>query len=366
MRIDQIDRLPINESYVRRLKNKLGGETGLVNVFREFNKLTGEPQLDFERIHDMRIMLENDEEFDPFGHITSGDDEINTKEDCVLKLQDGADKLQHLKVVYIGLPAGYTCPFADRCKTFAHRKGKTFPLQPGQEKALKLKQQGDIRCFAASREAQYPNLRNLRWSNRDLLKEFEGDLTGMTDLLLRSLEYYENTKKKIRIFRIHDSGDFYSQEYFDAWVATAKQRSDILFYAYTTSLPYWVERMEDLPKNFRLIASKGGKADDLIEKHNLRQAVVVTELNDAIKQRLPVDVNEYLAIFSEKDFALLIHNTQAAGTKAARAKKGNEALIKQKAAEFHLPEHELDQLVRQYTTKAIRWDQAAAKAQEQT
>jgi hypothetical protein len=365
MRIDQIDQLPINESYVRRLKEKLGGDTGLVNVYREFNKLSGIPQQDYERIHDMRIMLEDDD-FDPFSHIMGGnDDDINEKEDCVLKLQDGADKLQHLKVVYIGLPAGYTCPFADRCKTFAHRKGKEFPLQPGQDKRLKIKQTGDLRCFAASREAQYPNLRNLRWSNRDLLQQFKGDITGMTELILRSLEYYEHNTKKIRIFRIHDSGDFYSQEYFDAWVATAKQRSDILFYAYTTSIPYWVERMEDLPRNFRLIASKGGKADDLIEKHNLRQVVVVNELNDAIKQRLPVDVNEFLAIFSDKDFALLVHNTQAAGSKGARAKKGNEAIIKQKAKEFHLPEHELDALVRQYTTKAIRWDAAAAKANAQ-
>ena len=61
MRLDQIDRLPINESYVRRLKEKLGGDTGLVNVYREHGKLTGEPQKDFERIHDMRIMLEDDD-----------------------------------------------------------------------------------------------------------------------------------------------------------------------------------------------------------------------------------------------------------------------------------------------------------------
>jgi hypothetical protein len=355
MRIDQIDRLPINESYVRRLKDRLGGETGLVNVFREFNKLSGIPQRDFERIHDMRIMLEADEDFDPFSHIDDkGEEEINPKEDCVLTLQDGADKLQHLKVVYVGLPAGYTCPFADKCKTFAHRKGKAFPIQPGQEKALKIKQMSDIRCFAASREAQYPNLRNLRWRNRDLLNEFKGDLSGMTDLLMRSIEYYENNKKKIRIFRIHDSGDFYSQEYFDAWVATAKQRSDILFYAYTTSIPFWAERIDDLPKNFRLIASKGGLADDLIDKHSLRQAIIVTDKGDAIKQRLNIDVNEFLAIFSDQDFALLVHNTQAAGTDLAKAKRGNEALIKQKAAQFKLPEPELDRLVRQYTTAAIR------------
>ena len=192
MRLDQIDKLPINESYVRRLKEKLGGDTELVNVYREFDKLTGIPQTDFERIHDMRIMLENDEDFDPFSHIVGSGEEINPKEDCVLTLQDGADKLQHLKVVYVGLPAGYTCPFADKCKTFAHRKGKEFPIQVGQEKPLKIKQTGDIRCFAASREAQYPNLRELRWRNFDLLREFEGDPEGMTDLLLRSLEYYEN------------------------------------------------------------------------------------------------------------------------------------------------------------------------------
>lgn len=353
MRIDQIDQLPINESYVRRLKEKLGGDTGLVNVYREFGKLTGEPQRDFEQIHDMRIMLEDDD-FDPFSHLAAGSDDINPKEDCVLQLQDGADKLQHLKVVYIGLPAGYTCPFADKCKTFAHRKGKEFPLQPGQDKRLKLKQTGDIRCFAASREAQYKDLRNLRWRNLDLLNEFKGDLTGMTDLLLRSLEYYEHTKKKIRIFRVHDSGDFYSQEYFDAWVAVAHKRTDILFYAYTTSIPYWAERIEELPKNFRLIASKGGKRDDLIDKHDLRQAIIVTDKGDAIRQRLNIDVNEFLAIFSDKDFALLVHNTQAKGTDLARAKKGNEELIKAKAAQFHLPEPELDRLVRQYTTAAIQ------------
>ena len=355
MRIDQIDRLPINESYVRRLKERLGGDTGLVNVYREFNKLTGIPQRDFEHIHDMRIMLEDDEDFDPFSHIADNSDHgIDPKTDCVLTLQDGADKLQHLKVVYIGLPAGYTCPFADKCKTFAHRKGKTFPIQVGQEKPLKIKQTGDVRCFAASREAQYPNLRNLRWRNRDLLNEFKGDLEGMTDLLMRSLEYYENNKKKIRIFRIHDSGDFFSQEYFDAWVATAKQRSDILFYAYTTSLPYWTSRIDELPKNFRLIASGGGKRDDLIDKHDLRKVIIVTDQGEAIRKRLNIDVNEFLAIFSDQDFALLVHNTQKAGSDMAKAKRGNEALIKQKAAEFHLPEHELDELVRQYTTKALR------------
>lgn len=353
MRLDQIDRLPITESYVRRLKERLGDDP-LVDVYREFGKLRGTPQEDFERIHDMRVLLEADDDFDPFSHLVGREDEIDEKDDCVLTLQDGADKLQHLNVVYIGLPAGYTCPFADKCKTFAHRKGKEFPLQPGQDKPLKIKQQGDIRCFAASREAQYKELRNLRWRNRDLLKKFEGDPEGMVDLILRSLDFYERTKKKIRLFRIHDSGDFFSQEYFDAWVKVAQTRPDILFYAYTTSLPFWVQRMQDLPKNLRLIASKGGKADDLIDKHDLRQAIVVTDAGEAIKKRLRIDVNEFLAIFSDQDFALLVHNTQAKGSEAARAKRENEKLIKQKANQFRLPEQELEALLRQYTTKAVQ------------
>jgi hypothetical protein len=352
MRFTQIRRQPITEDYTRDIQRQLGGDP-LVNAFREFDKLTGFLKEDVERIATMRSFFEEDEEFDPFSHLVGGD-EIAPKKDCVLQLQDGADKLQHLKVVYVGLPAGYTCPFADRCKTFAHRKGKEFPIQPGQDKPLKLKQQGDLRCFAASREAQYKDLRELRWRNLDLVNMFKGDKDGMIDLMLRSIEYYEYTKKKIRLFRIHDSGDFFSQEYFDAWIETANRRPDILFYAYTTSLPYWSERINDLPKNMRLIASKGGKRDDLIDKHDLRQAIVVLDKGEAIRQRLNIDVNEFLAIFSDQDFALLVHNTQKKGTEAARQKKENEELIKRKATQWHLPNDELDRLVRQYTTAAIR------------
>jgi hypothetical protein len=413
MRLDQIDQLPITRKYIQRLKEATGTGSYLVPVFVEFNKLTGVPATDRMNVRIMQHYSERavlseaevevkspilqkpqeqpEQDFDPFAHLrqrqTDVDDDtvpdapIDEKNDCVLQLQDENAKLENLHVVFISLPAGYTCPFADKCKTFASRTGKPFPKQPGQTKAMQLRQpnvpqefqpgfpkpkdtkydpsgQQDLdymRCFAASDEARKPNVRNLRWRNYDLVRMFNGDMPGMVNLLLRSLAFYEQTNKKIRIFRIHEAGDFYSQEYLDAWLETAKQRPDILFYAYTTSLPYWIERKEqvDAIQNFRLIASHGSKRQDLADKHNLRQAIVVLDDGEAIRRKLKIDVNEFLAIFDDKDFALLVHNTGPAGTAAAKANRRNEQLVKKMAKQHNLPAKELDALIRKYTTKAI-------------
>ena len=47
------------------------------------------------------------------------------------------------------------------------------------------------------------------------------------------------------VVRVHDSGDFFSQEYFDAWLEVARGRPRTRFYAYTKSLPFWVARLGD-------------------------------------------------------------------------------------------------------------------------
>lgn len=413
MRLDQIDRLPINKSYVRRLKEATGSGAYLVPVFVEFNKLTGVPIEDMMNVRVMQHYSERavlseapldvappilqkpqaqpEQDFDPFSHLRQrqaavGDENvpdppIDEKKDCVLRLQDENIKLKNMEVVYISLPAGYTCPFADKCRTFASRTGDAFPLQPGQKKAMRVRQpnvpqeyqpgftppkrgkydpQGQedldyMRCFAASDEIRKPDVRNIRWKNFDLVREFKGDIPGMVDLFLRSLDYYEKTEKKISIFRIHESGDFFSQEYFDAWLETAKRRTDILFYAYTASVPFWVERKDavDATKNFRLIASQGSKRQDLADKYDLRQAIVVLDDGEAIRRKLHIDVNEFLAIFSDKSFALMVHNTGPAGTAAARANRRNEKMAKDMAKQHNLPAKELDELIRKYTTKAI-------------
>ena len=74
-----------------------------------------------------------------------------------------------------------------------------------------------------------PNVANARLSN--LYASLESNFVSDA---ISDLTYH--AKRGINVVRLHDSGDFYSQEYLDAWKAVAKALPDMVFYAYTKSL----------------------------------------------------------------------------------------------------------------------------------
>lgn len=279
-----------------------------------------EGKFDHEFIIDMADKLFEDDDFDPFGHLIASD-KIDAEDDCVLTISKPNSKLKGINAVSFSLPAGYTCPMADVCKSMAHRKGKAF------KDGKKIKDQGDIRCYAASTEVQYKNVRNNRWRNYDLLRDV-GSVENMSDLILRSIQYYEQNNGKIGTFRIHDSGDFFSQDYFDAWVQAARQRNDIHFYAYTKSISYWKARRDSIPPNLKLIASEGGKEDDIMHKEKFRKSTIVKDVDDAKQRKLPIDVDDSLAAFGDTDTALLVHGGQQAGSEYGKHARANAKLMK--------------------------------------
>jgi hypothetical protein len=99
----------------------------------------------------------------------------------------------------------------------------------------------------------------------------------------------------------------------------AKLNPLITFYSYTKSLPYWVANTDNVPSNFILTASRGGRMDGLIDEAGLKVAEVVFSLEEAEEKNLPIDHDEYYAINNAGNFALLIHGTQPKGTEAADA-----------------------------------------------
>jgi hypothetical protein len=70
---------------------------------------------------------------------------------------------------------------------------------------------------------------------------------------------------KINVFRPHDSGDLYSQEYVEKVAEIARRLPDIGFFMYTKSLHLDLTPLTSLP-NFTLIFSEGGKYDAKIDK----------------------------------------------------------------------------------------------------
>ena len=226
-----------------------------------------------------------------------------------LKFGQGNAKLAD-GITTFSLPAGFSCPFARDCLSKADRK--TGTIQDG--KHLKF------RCYATSMECRHSNVRRSRWHNFDLLRAC-GSIEEMAQLILDSLSPFTG------YVRIHESGDFFSQDYFDAWVLVAQARPRTTFYSYTKALPFWVRRSglvgdgfdPGKVSNFVLTASHAGTHDHLIQEHRLRSARVVFTQAEADDLGLEVDHDDSHAIVHGPSFSLLLHGQQPKGSEAAMA-----------------------------------------------
>lgn len=68
------------------------------------------------------------------------------------------------------------------------------------------------------------------------------------------------------LVRIHDSGDFYSDDYMATWAHIATLRPDVLFYAYTKEVSRARRVLANgAPPNLLLVFSLGGKEDHLLD-----------------------------------------------------------------------------------------------------
>jgi hypothetical protein len=140
------------------------------------------------------------------------------------------EKYKGSPIFSFGLPAGHTCP----------KKGVCF----GECYALQWQYDVNPKNIQARKD---------NWAS-----------SARPDFAPRMID--ELKKKKYKpgsLFRIHDSGDMYSQEYADKWHQIAQAHLDKHFYAYTKSLHLDKSKLHSLP-NFKLIQSVGGAQDKSI------------------------------------------------------------------------------------------------------
>jgi hypothetical protein len=222
------------------------------------------------------------------------------------------------KIYSLDLLSGWSCPFAKDCLSKAVLKDGKRSIKDGS--------QTQFRCFSASQEVVYTNVYNLRENNYSRLKSFDSTVSMQQEI-------QDNMPEDLGICRIHVGGDFFNQNYFNAWVNIALDNPDKLFYAYTKSVRYWVNRLYDIPDNFILTASTGGREDYLIDLYKLRKEIVVFSEEEAERLGLEIDhTDEHAANpnTKHKDFALLIHGQQPKGSEASLAIKE----LKQKGVKF--------------------------------
>ena len=236
----------------------------------------------------------------------------NAKTQALANDAELAEYLQGNRKIYsLDLLSGWSCPHAKDCLSKA-------VVQDNGKRKIKDGKDTQFRCFSASQEVQYTNVYNSRKHNFDLLRNLHFE--DMVELINGSLP------KNAGIVRIHVAGDFFSQQYLDAWYIVALRNPKILFYAYTKSLRFWVGGVTEMPilHNFVLTASYGGRDDHMIDEFNLRSAKVVFSEAEAAELGLEIDHDDSHAAkpsLRDQSFALLIHGTQPAGSEASTALK---------------------------------------------
>ena len=236
----------------------------------------------------------------------------NAKTEALKQVDELKPYLEDKRKIYsLDLLSGYSCPFAEKCLSKA-----TVDKATGKRK-IKDGKRTEFRCFSASQEVQYTNVYNSRKHNFDMLRKLS--CGEMVDIINQSLP------TNAGIVRIHVAGDFFSQQYMEAWYTVALLNPKILFYAYTKSLRFWLA-INEFPvlHNFVLTASYGGTHDHLIDEFNLRSTKVVFSEAEAEQLGLAIDHDDSHAAkpsLRNNSFALLIHGTQPAGSEASTALK---------------------------------------------
>lgn len=150
------------------------------------------------------------------------------------RLSDGNTKLAKDGIVSFNLIPIVHCPLAGACKAY---------------------------CYATVGQQAFKSgvIRRARAFLATIQPDFVPRMVG---------EVAKAHKKGARAVRVHDSGDFYSFDYMQAWFAIAAANPDVVFYAYTKMIPFVkVAYAKGLvPANFRLIQSLGGVADKNIDR----------------------------------------------------------------------------------------------------
>lgn len=123
-------------------------------------------------------------------------------------------------------------------------------------------------CYARKGTYRFRNVRDAHM--RNLMMTLD-DLDGWADAMISEL----SAKKFVGAYvRIHDAGDFYSEDYLSAWLRIIRAIPETTFYAYTKEVAMFRRVVEpDPPENFKWIYSWGGRHDHLIRPED-RQADV--------------------------------------------------------------------------------------------
>ena len=121
-------------------------------------------------------------------------------------------------------------------------------------------------CYARSGTYNFSNVKRRHIQNLEYILE---DPDGWFNQMLEEVQKPKMAGKHIRI---HDAGDFFTEDYLHLWIKIAELTPEVTFYCYTKEVTLF--KRQKFPSNFKYLFSMGGKEDHLIDLENDRHAEV--------------------------------------------------------------------------------------------
>jgi hypothetical protein len=162
-------------------------------------------------------------------------------------------------------------------------------------------------CYARVNAYRFPSVLAAHTRNLEMVvDDLDGWRTAMVDEL--GLPRYRGGKW----VRIHDAGDFFSDEYLEAWLDVARAVPDVEFYAYTREVARFrrvVEPPGRCPANFRYLFSLGGLEDALVDLDRDRHCDVFPTVEAAVDAGYtPQDEDDRLSVLLPTNRVAVIAN----------------------------------------------------------
>lgn len=189
---------------------------------------------------------------------------------------------EEYKVIGFGIPADMN---------FEDSSGQTVNTCPGATACRSV-------CYA----------KQGRYLMGNVMAARQGNLSAsLSDTFVEDMIQALTSARSYNVVRIHDSGDFYSQTYFDKWVAIAAALPARIFYTYTKAHHL---SFSNVPANLRIVRSLGGRWDKLVNLTESHSRIFASEQARIDAGYVDGNVNDIPAIEGVNKIGLVYHGTK--------------------------------------------------------
>lgn len=159
-------------------------------------------------------------------------------------------------------------------------------------------------CYAKNGTYLFKNVRKAHLDKLDLVLNHSEKWINLMNEELSKKKYINKS------IRVHDAGDFFNEKYTREWFQIINSNPEIFFYAYTKEVLLFKEILKDeIPENFVIIYSFGGKQDKYIDKETDRHSDVFYDYDKMIGSGyIDIAENDLLSAISENKKIGLFRN----------------------------------------------------------